>query len=197
MLRLNGVNAKEHSIFRELTRVKQYFDKIKDVEAGPVGPRENLRLDKDAAARFIRAGLAGNDAYDKRRAELQAREKAAAKAKVDEMREKSGTGKHIRFDEEEKEEGAKAMSKAEGNPARTTHESSSDEDLKVHDGVEDIDMVEARQQQNASVEKSTAKDGAPPKRAKKDRKRKKEKSGEKGEPSADRKRKKRKAKAND
>lgn len=56
-LRLNGVKAREHQVFKELTRVKQYFDKIKNAET-PVGNRENIRVDKQAAARFIKAGLA-------------------------------------------------------------------------------------------------------------------------------------------
>lgn len=54
-LRLNGVKAREHPVFKELTRVKQYFDKIKVVET-PVAER-NMAVDKSAAARFIKAGL--------------------------------------------------------------------------------------------------------------------------------------------
>jgi exosome complex protein LRP1 len=55
-LRLNGVKAREHPVFQELTRVKQYFDKIKAAET-PVEKRENMSIDKQAAARFIKAGL--------------------------------------------------------------------------------------------------------------------------------------------
>ena len=54
-LRLNGVDAKEHPVFRELTRVKQYFDKIKDAETGD-DPRPT-NLDKPAAGRFIKHAL--------------------------------------------------------------------------------------------------------------------------------------------
>ncbi|KAI4175102.1 MAG: hypothetical protein LQ343_001863 [Gyalolechia ehrenbergii] len=55
-LRLNGINAKEHAVFRELTRVKQYFEKIKSVEnAG--SKRENLSLDNSAAQRMIKHAL--------------------------------------------------------------------------------------------------------------------------------------------
>lgn len=43
-------------MFIELTRVKQYFDKVKVAE-NPVGKRQNLSLDKGAAARIIKAGL--------------------------------------------------------------------------------------------------------------------------------------------
>ena len=55
-LRLHGVKAREHPVFTELTRVKQYFDKIKVAE-NPVGKRDNLSVDKGAAARIIKAGL--------------------------------------------------------------------------------------------------------------------------------------------
>jgi hypothetical protein len=59
-LRLLGVKAREHPVFRELTRVKQYFQKIKAAE-NPVnqraGKRDNLSLDKGAAQRIIAAGL--------------------------------------------------------------------------------------------------------------------------------------------
>ncbi len=101
-LRLNGVKAREHPVFIELTRVKQYFDKIKAAET----PAErNLIVDKAAAARFIKAGLvsqdsipaffpgpyprntkslqAGNDKYDLERAERQAKERAIAHIKFE------------------------------------------------------------------------------------------------------------------
>jgi hypothetical protein len=54
-LRLNGVKAREHPVFIELTRVKQYFDKIKTAET-PAAER-NMAVDRAAAARFIKAGL--------------------------------------------------------------------------------------------------------------------------------------------
>jgi exosome complex protein LRP1 len=57
-LRLNGVKAREHPVFKELTRVKQYFSKIKAAEATST-ERSVASLDKQAAARFIKAGLVG------------------------------------------------------------------------------------------------------------------------------------------
>ena len=62
-LRLNGVNAKEHAVFRELTRVKQYFEKIKNVEAGDTS-KKSMTLDNAAAGRFIRHALAANKPND-------------------------------------------------------------------------------------------------------------------------------------
>ncbi|KAK6832163.1 hypothetical protein RU639_003035 [Aspergillus parasiticus] len=79
-LRLHGVNAKEHPVFRELTRVKQYFEKIKALEAEP--EQRTLTLDKQAASRFIKHGLAGNDKFDMERKEQQAKEKARAQLKA-------------------------------------------------------------------------------------------------------------------
>lgn len=54
-LRLHGVDAKQHPVFRELTRVRQYFTKIKDLETEP--EQRSMTLDKEAAGRFIKHGL--------------------------------------------------------------------------------------------------------------------------------------------
>lgn len=87
-LKLNGVNAKEHSVFTELTRVKQYFEKIKVAESGNQAVPRNVVLDKQAAGRFIKHGLAGNDEYDRQRAEQQSQQWAGAKIKFDELGKK-------------------------------------------------------------------------------------------------------------
>jgi hypothetical protein len=44
-----------------LTRVKQYFEKIKIAEEGPTKPRENLTLNKEAAGRVIKHALVRPD----------------------------------------------------------------------------------------------------------------------------------------
>ncbi|KAI9870675.1 MAG: hypothetical protein M1830_003935, partial [Pleopsidium flavum] len=86
-LRLNGVNAKDHSVFRELTRVKQYFVKIKSAEFGEV-KRENLSLNKPATGRMIKHALAGNEKYDLQRAEQQAKEKARSHIRFEQISNK-------------------------------------------------------------------------------------------------------------
>ncbi|KAF2767119.1 hypothetical protein EJ03DRAFT_329530 [Teratosphaeria nubilosa] len=91
-LRLNGTDAKSHPVFQELSRVKDYFGKIKSAETA--GLKRPTAVDKEAAGRFIKADLAGNDKYDKERAERQANEKAGAKRKLEEM----SVGTHTRFD---------------------------------------------------------------------------------------------------
>jgi len=54
-LRLHGVDAREHPVFKELTRVKQYFEKIKALETEP--EKRTMSLDKQAAGRFIKHNL--------------------------------------------------------------------------------------------------------------------------------------------
>ncbi|KAB8077088.1 Sas10/Utp3/C1D family-domain-containing protein [Aspergillus leporis] len=88
-LRLHGVNAKEHPVFRELTRVKQYFEKIKALESEP--EQRTLTLDKQAASRFIKHGLAGNDKFDLERKEQQAKEKARSQLKASLLAKKTAT----------------------------------------------------------------------------------------------------------
>lgn len=120
-LRLNGVDAKEHAVFRELTRVKEYFAKIKSAEAGPA--QRNTTLDKDAAARFIRQGLSGNAAYDRERRE---REQIIGKRKADEMRQTSQWGSHNRF------QGAAKRMRAQDDTTTTIAQAA-----EVEDPVED------------------------------------------------------------
>ncbi|KAK6086118.1 exosome-associated family protein [Seiridium cupressi] len=75
-LRLNGVNAKEHPIFKELARVRQYFEKIKNIENPP--PKPDQSLNKEAAIRFIRADLADNKEVNTKLSEMIAKERAKA-----------------------------------------------------------------------------------------------------------------------
>ncbi|KAK2808166.1 hypothetical protein FQN50_004907 [Emmonsiellopsis sp. PD_5] len=86
-LRLHGVNAKEHPVFKELTRVRQYFEKIKAVETVP--EKRTMTVDKEAAGRFIKHGLAGNDKHDLERAEREAKEKAMALLKAAKLARKN------------------------------------------------------------------------------------------------------------
>lgn len=56
------MEAKQHPVFREITRVRQYFDKIKALETEPEPEPEQrtMVLDKAAAGRFIKHGLVSN-----------------------------------------------------------------------------------------------------------------------------------------
>jgi len=84
-LRLNGVDARQHAVFTELTRVKQYFEKVAHAENPP---KRTMELDKGVAGRFITAGLAGNDKWDEERANQVAGERARAHIKFEELTEK-------------------------------------------------------------------------------------------------------------
>lgn len=88
-LQASGANAKEHAIFKELARLKGYFAKIKQIETADELPK--TRIDKAAAARFIKHGLAGNTKYDLERAERIAKEKAKAAIKARQL--------HLKFDQ--------------------------------------------------------------------------------------------------
>lgn len=67
-LRLRGVDAKQHPVYRELTRVRQYFDKIKALESEP--EQRTMVVDKAAAGRFIKHGLVRDFNYHYRSAML-------------------------------------------------------------------------------------------------------------------------------
>ncbi|CAK3778136.1 Nuclear nucleic acid-binding [Lecanosticta acicola] len=97
-LRLNGIDCSSHPVKAELNRVKEYFAKIKSAEEVGAGGRSlgAGRLDKEAAGRFIRHGLQGNEKYDRERRERTQRERAGAKRKLDAL---SRVGTHTRFDE--------------------------------------------------------------------------------------------------
>ncbi|KAI6089680.1 Sas10/Utp3/C1D family-domain-containing protein [Hypoxylon rubiginosum] len=87
-LRLSGVNAKEHPVFKELTRVRQYFDKIKNAENPPQKPEQSLN--KEAAIRFIRADLSENKdkQVNTKLTEMIAKERAKAALKAAQAGEK-------------------------------------------------------------------------------------------------------------
>ncbi|EGS22834.1 uncharacterized protein CTHT_0013100 [Thermochaetoides thermophila DSM 1495] len=73
-LRLNGVDVKNHPVFTEITRVRQYFEKIKKLEEPPA--ERETTVNKEAAARVIRADLADNKWIKDRLTELIANERA-------------------------------------------------------------------------------------------------------------------------
>ncbi|KAK4674282.1 hypothetical protein QC763_119120 [Podospora pseudopauciseta] len=79
-LRLNGADAKSHPVFTELTRVRQYFEKIQKLESPPE-ERENT-VNTEAVARFVRNDLADNKDIKNKLTELIAKEKAKAEAKA-------------------------------------------------------------------------------------------------------------------
>ncbi|KAJ5198301.1 uncharacterized protein N7498_007418 [Penicillium cinerascens] len=118
-LRLHGVDAKQHSVFRELTRVKQYFDKIKALETEP--EQRTMTLDKEAAGRFIKHGLAGNDKINLELAEKQAKERARAQFKAAMLAKKKA---------------AEAQTEDLSSAAQSTPQSAADSD---DDSDEDMD----------------------------------------------------------
>ncbi|CZR58433.1 related to exosome-associated family protein [Phialocephala subalpina] len=121
-LRLNGVKAREHPVFVELTRVKQYFDKIKVAET-PAKERQMVP-DKQAVARFIKAGLAGNEKHDLERAEREAKERAKAHIRFNEVSKNASKGEAVKKPAEESDssdsDSSSESSEAEEEPAPKT-----------------------------------------------------------------------------
>ncbi|KXJ93772.1 Sas10/Utp3/C1D family-domain-containing protein [Microdochium bolleyi] len=113
-LRINSVDAKEHPIFKELTRIRQYFEKIKNIENPPQKP--DVKLDKQAAIRFIRADLADNSEVNTQLTEMIAKEKAKAalqaRQRQGEKRKADGQQPSTEVSAEEADD-----SKAESEPA--------------------------------------------------------------------------------
>jgi len=93
-LKLNGVDARNHAVFTELSRVKQYFDKIKEAEAKPQQP--TVTLNKEAAGRFIKYGLSGNEKYDRERVQKQEKEREVAEQQFVEASSTIGTAGRFR-----------------------------------------------------------------------------------------------------
>ncbi|KAK8064952.1 hypothetical protein PG994_007590 [Apiospora phragmitis] len=116
-LRLNAVDAKNHPVFKELTRVRQYFDKIKNIETPPEKPEQTLN--KGAAISFIRSGLAENKDKDvnAKLSEMIARErakaaiKAAAQQKA-QAQQQAGTKRKV--EDQESETSASGSEEEEG-----------------------------------------------------------------------------------
>lgn len=93
---MNGVDAKEHPVFKELERVRQYFAKVKEAEEKVSAAKPSTTLNKQAAARIIQhslvrekgkvsvqadGGQAGNGASDMTQREKELRERLLAKRK--------------------------------------------------------------------------------------------------------------------
>ncbi|CAN8100696.1 unnamed protein product [Discula destructiva] len=125
-LRLQGIESKKHPIFTELTRVKQYFAKIKTAEEPPA-PRTSS-LDTQAAIRFIKADLADQPDINTKLKEQLAKERAKAAVQA----AKYGKGK--------KRPAEEADSK--------TAEASRSEGLET-DGYAEEDEVEVSEMQKA------------------------------------------------
>ncbi|KAI9645326.1 hypothetical protein NHQ30_006062 [Ciborinia camelliae] len=168
-LRLNGVNAREHPVFTELTRMKQYFEKIKLTENPPVAAERNLKLDKGAAGRFIKAGLSGNDKYDLQRAEQMAKERAKSHIRFEELSKK-------RKVDEETAEPNKAQSKTSDESEDSSSPSdSSDEPAPVAHTSKKSKISKVGAPVEAKEDTST-KNGSKSKKAKRGAQEKKSKS---------------------
>lgn len=154
-LRLNGQNIKDHPVVQEITRVRSYFQKIKEAETGPT--QRNATLDKDAAARFIKHGLSGNDKYDQARQDRLAAEKAGAKRKAEELEASAQWGSQNRF------AGAAKRMKAEESsvPVVKADAASDDDDATLESKAEKKAAKHQRRMERKMAKQSPADTPAP------------------------------------
>lgn len=141
-LQASGADAKSHAVFPELARLKTYFAKVNQAEGAAEQPK--AKLDKDAAARFIKHGLAGNDKYDRERAEQIAKERARASAKAAMLNKKFN-----QEDEERRQAELAAQARMRkqaagvGDVEMRDQASSEDEDEKKDQEEEEEDHVDS------------------------------------------------------
>lgn len=179
-LRLNGVNAREHSVFTELTRMKQYFEKIKLTENPPVAVASDrsLKLARGAAGRFIKAGLSGNDKYDLQRAEQMAKERAKSHIRFEELskkrkgNEETTTSNSAKSKTSDESDDSDSSSDSSDEPDAIAHKSKKSKTAKVAAPVES--MEDSSSTSNSKSKKS--KRGAQEKKSKSKLKKVKSKS---------------------
>lgn len=131
VLKLNGVKATEHPIFTELTRVKQYFEKIKEAETGSAAAsRKRLNVDAPAAKRFIQAALAGNDQQVGGRQQVKKRKAEQVEPETTTPRTKSQqNGTPLKQSQDAQDVPASSTSKANGvTPAAEQNDDDKGED---------------------------------------------------------------------
>ncbi|KAF9964119.1 hypothetical protein BGZ70_006917 [Mortierella alpina] len=70
-LKTNGTAPNTHPVMKELKRVKEYTEKLRQAIHGN---RPNMGVDKDAATRFIKGALAANEVANRKETEEEARQ---------------------------------------------------------------------------------------------------------------------------
>ncbi|KAJ6261238.1 hypothetical protein Dda_3906 [Drechslerella dactyloides] len=202
-LDLSAAANPNHPIMKELTRVRQYFQKIRDIEskdqlkekqqpaadstpAKHVDTRDNLILDKAAAGRFISAALAGNEKYDEERAENIRQQKERAQEKFAAMGEgtKDPVGERAANSDDSDDEGGVRLAtgesdnEAEKSEAAATPTSTGKTDGTDDAADEDDEAKKARRAEKKRKRELEAQsgDGKKKKKSKKDRSKKKDKA---------------------
>ncbi|KAK6615022.1 exosome-associated family protein [Botrytis cinerea] len=136
-LRLNGVNAREHPVFTELTRMKQYFEKIKVTENPP-------QLQQKETSNWTKGPLedsskqdCGNDKYDLQRAEQLAKERAKSHIRFEELSKKRKVGEEATDSNKaesktsDESDGSGSSSGSSNEPAPAAHKSKKSKTAKV------------------------------------------------------------------
>ncbi|KAL0635119.1 hypothetical protein Q9L58_005940 [Maublancomyces gigas] len=150
-LRLNGVNAREHPVMRELERIKQYVKKINEAQGAVTEVKREVTLNKAVAARFIKHDLAGNDQWDRERAAEKIREKAAAHSKFEELSRKIEKRKAAEEVEEEEEAGAGAGAEEKQDSGSESDEENLKDKYKDDEILEIIDTEDTKDEETPAI----------------------------------------------
>ncbi|KAJ3328107.1 hypothetical protein HDU76_010578 [Blyttiomyces sp. JEL0837] len=139
-LRCEGA-TKGHPVRQELNRVKEYFQKIanagKSKQKGKKGDEAPMRVDQQAAKRFVKHSLAGNqEIQDLKKTEATERAKAFLESLNDDEKAATGSAQKRRLendddDDEETDDQSKAAPAKTAGKAQAEDEDAMDEDANV------------------------------------------------------------------
>ncbi|KAJ2966019.1 hypothetical protein NQ176_g10340 [Zarea fungicola] len=115
-LKLQGTDAQNHAVYAELKRVQQYFGKIRAIEEPPA--ERSTTVNKEAAARVLKADLSDNKDLSKRLAEKIAEERARALLKSVEGRKRPAEDSAGSSVEDKSVKKSKNKNKAKGKSKR-------------------------------------------------------------------------------
>ncbi|KAB8356394.1 hypothetical protein FH972_023977 [Carpinus fangiana] len=151
-LKINGIDAKEHPVWTEITRVKQYFEKIEAAKKnGDASTKANMSLDKPAAGRFIKNALAGNEKLDRERAARNMTERANAQIKLQNLEEEIAASK------------AKAEKAARKQIKQDQKRKATDDEALATGATESSGVDTPRKKKSKSKDKARHKSDKPPK----------------------------------
>ncbi|CAI6335780.1 unnamed protein product [Periconia digitata] len=163
-LQASGADAKDHAVWPELARLKTYSDKIKRAENAIDGEQKpRMRVNQEAAARFVKHGLAGNEKYDHERAEREKAEKDAKERAKQSLRKIKASQKFNQQDEDRAQaqlaEQARLKKEAEREDVEMQDDSSSSSSDSESDSSEEEDDEDDEEAEVVEQEQRSGEEG--------------------------------------
>lgn len=147
-LKATGADLKGHPIMLELERVKALMDKIKRFEAGDLSDpvaKSNSRIDKQAAARFIKHAIGGSNVIgnDTTSRSAQAASKPDPDSYLQKMAKAAEKSKQAKASPVEISDDEPSSAKESTKPKETT-KSKRTSPPKEEEGSDDIEVKEVK-----------------------------------------------------